>query len=205
MIGILSYIENDIKDEPDVFPKMRFVINWLMDKLNEYGLLAVKHNGSNISACSVYLGKKELEEYVPIHIQRSLHSCVEICNNGSHRIQIFNTVQNKQAPFLIRSTVFELLNILNWYCALPQEEKYIEKMKSFIATVPPDDIIEDKLLKDERENYYCGNCLISYKLMSDTGLKVGDLIRVTKFGNNTKGHPETQRRYPRFAYAVEMQ
>ena len=205
MTSILSYIENAITDEPDIFPKMRFVINWLMDELNDYGLLAVKHNGANISACSVYLGKKELEEYVPIHIQRSLHSCVEICNNGSHRIQIFNAVQNNEAPFLIRSTVFELLNILNWYCSLPQDEAYIKKMKAFIATVPPDDKIEGVLEKDERDNYHCGKCLVGYKLMSEAGIKVGDWIRVTSTGENTKSRPEVIQKYPRFAYSIEKQ
>ncbi len=205
MTSILSYVEDNKLYETDVFPKMRFVINWLMDKLNEYGLLAVKHNGANISACSVYLGKKELEEYVPIHIQRSLHSCVEICNNGSHRIQIFNAVQNNEAPFLIRSTVFELLNILNWYCSLPQDEAYIKKMKAFIATVPPDDKIEGVLEKDERENYHCGKCLVGYKLMSEAGIKVGDWIRVTSTGENTKSRPEVIQKYPRFAYSIEKQ
>ncbi len=205
MTDILSYIENDNTNEPAVFPKMRFIINWLMDQLNDYGLLAVKHNGANISACSVYLGKKELEEYVPIHIQRSFHSCVEICNNGSHRIQIFDTVQKEQAPFLIRSTVFELLNILGWFCSLPRNEEYINKMKSYIATVPPDDKIEGVLEEDEKGNFHCGKCLIRWNSINDAGVKVGDWIRVISSGENTKGRPEVISKYPRFAYAIEKQ
>ncbi len=205
MTEIITYIENDYNNKPDVFPKMRFVINWLMNQLNDYGLLAVEHNGANISACSVYLGKKELEEYVPIHIQRSLHSCVEICNNGSHRIQIFETVQNEQAPFLIRSTVFGLLNILRWFCSLPRNEEYINNMKAYIATVPPDDKIEGVLEKDERDNYHCGRCLINYKLMSDAGIKVGDWVRITKSVENTKSRPEIIHKYPRFAILIERQ
>lgn len=205
MTEIITYIENDFNNKPDVFPKMRFVINWLMDQLNDYGLLAVEHNGANISACSVYLGKKELEEYVPIHIQRSFHSCVEVCNNGSHRIKIFNTVQNGEAPFLIRSTVYELLNILKWYCSLSRDDEYIKKMKAYIATVPPDDKIEGELKKDDRGNYYCVNCIISRKFIVDNELSVGDWIRITKSGENTIGNPETIRRYPRYAMVIEKQ
>lgn len=200
---ILSYVENCIMDKPDVFPKMRTVINWLMDELNEYGLLAVKHNGANINACSVYLGKKELAKYVPIHIQRSLHSCVEICNNGSHRIEVFNYVQDNQAPFLVRSTVFELLNIMGWFCSLPTDEQSINQMKAYIATVPFDGkIIEGELKKDENDIYYCCNCMIMPDKIDEAEATLGDWIRITDV-TETKGWKAEK--YPLFAKKVERQ
>lgn len=199
MTDILSYVENDVTDKPDVFPKMRFVINWLMDRLNEYGLLAVKHNGANINACSVYLGKNELKEYVPIHIQRSLHSCVEICNNGSHRIEIFNIVQSGKAPFLIRSTVFELLNNLKWYYLLPRDEESIQKIKALVATVPPDDMIEGELEVDDHGNYYCVNCQLHKGKVEEMELELGEFIRVVKSRENTHPNPKVREKYPRFS------
>jgi|LSQX01.1.fsa_nt_gb hypothetical protein len=203
LTDILSYVENSISDKPDVFPKMRTVINWLMDELNAYGLLAVKHNGANINACSVYLGKKELSQLVPIHIQRSFHSCVEVCNNGSHRIEVFNTVQDGRAPFLIRSTIFELLNILSWFCSLPTDEMSIAQMKELVARVPPDDrIIEGELKKDEEEIYYCCNCMIMPDKVDEAEAVVGDWIRITET-TETKGR--RAEKYPRFAKKVERQ
>ena len=203
LIDILSYVENNITDNPDVFPKMRFVINWVMDRLNEYGLLAVKHNGANINACSVYLGKTELKDYVPIHIQRSFHSCVEVCNNGSHRIDIFNIVQDKQAPFLIRSTAFELLNILKWYDLLPRDEESVKKMKALVATVPPDDIIEGELEEDDHGNYYCVNCQLNRNKVEEMGLVLGELIRVVKSKENN--NPRARVKYPRYSMDFERQ
>ena len=206
LTDILSYIENNITNESGVFTKLRKIIEWLMIQLNDYGLLAVGFNGANINACSVYLGKKELEKYVPLHIQRCFHSCVEICNNGCHRLEIDEIVKHDQAPFLIRSTTFELLNILRWYCDLNRDEEYIKEMKAYIATVPPDDkIVEGVLEKDDRENFHCGNYLVSYGSISKAGLKVGDWIRITKSLENTKSNPETIRRYPRFALVIEKQ
>ena len=199
MTDILAYVEKGITDKPDVFPKMRFVINWLMDCLNEYGLLAVKHNGANINACSVYLGKNELKEYVPIHIQRSLHSCVEVCNNGSHRIEIFNIVQSGKAPFLIRSTVFELLNNLKWYYLLPRDEESIQKMKALVATVPPDDMIEGELEVDDYGNYYCVNCQLHKGKVEEMELELGEFIRVVKSRENTHPNPKVREKYPRFS------
>lgn len=203
LTDILTYVENGITDKPDVFPKMRTVINWLMDELNDYGLLAIKHNGANINACSVFLGKKELTKYVPIHIQRCLHSCVEICNNGSHRIEIFNYVQDNRAPFLIRSTVFELLNIMGWFCSLPTDEQSISQMKAVIATVPYDGkIIEGELKKDENGIYYCCNCMIMQDKIDEAEAAVGDWIRITDV-TETKGWKAEK--YPLFAKKVERQ
>lgn len=199
MTEILAYIEKGITDKPDVFPKMRYIINWLMESLNEYGLLAVKHNGANINACSVYLGKQELKDYVPIHIQRSLHSCVEVCNNGSHRIDIFNLVQSGKAPFLIRSTAFELLNNLKWFYLLPRDEESVQKMKALVATVPPDDVIEGELDKDDHDNYFCVNCLLHKGKVFDMGLEVGELIRVVKSKKNESPNPIVREKYPRFS------
>ena len=184
---------------------MRAILDWLMVQLNEYGLLAVKHNGANLNACSVYLGKNELKDYVPVHIQRSMHSCVEICNNGSHRIEIFNTVQSNQAPFLVRSTVFELLNLLKWYYLLPRDEACIEKMKALVATVPPDDKIEGALEIDDHNNYYCDNCLVNYKTVAELHLNLGELIRVIKSTENTHPNPIVKAKYPRFAIKIERQ
>lgn len=203
LTDILSYVENNNTNKPDVFPKMRTVINWLMDELNGYGLLAVKHNGANINACSVYLGKKELTRFVPIHIQRSFHSCVEVCNNGSHRVEVFNAVQDNKAPFLIRSTVFELLNMLTWFCSLPQDEQSIEQIKTFVATVPPDNkIIEGELKKDEDEIYYCCNCMIMPNKVDEAEAMVGDWIRITE---TTETRGKRAEKYPLFANKVERQ
>ena len=200
MTDILTYVENGVTNKPDVFNKMRAVLDWLMVQLNEYGLLAVKHNGANLNACSVYLGKKELSTYVPVHIQRSMHSCVEICNNGSHRIEIFNIVQADQAPFLIRSTVFDLLNLLKWYNLLPRDEQSISKMKALVATLPPDDVIEGILEYDEKyRKYHCANCLVYESVIAKANLTRGGLVRITKHGKNTQGDPAVQAIYTQYA------
>ena len=205
MTDILTYVENSITGNPDIFNKMRAILDWLMVQLNEYGLLAVKHNGANLNACSVYLAKNELKDYVPVYIQRSMHSCVEICNNGSHRIEIFNTVQSNLAPFLIRSTVFELLNLLKWYYLLPRDEASIDKMKALVATVPPDDKIEGALEIDDHNNYYFDNCLVNYKTVAELHLNLGELIRVIKSTENTHPNPIVKAKYPRFAIKIERQ
>lgn len=203
-------IEKGREDNPLVFPIMRFILNWLMDRLNEYGILALKHTGTNINACSVFLGKKELADFIPIHIQRSLHSCVEICNNGSHwidtangavRQEVYNAVNSGSAPFLIRSTAFELMNILMWYKQLPQDAESRDRIKQIADSIPLEGFyIEGKLDKDEHGLFHCENCTVRPQLMKDNNIQVGDFIIVIKSGNNTQVGKEYYDRY-----AIEIQ
>lgn len=207
---VFMTIEKGREDNPLVFPIMRFILNWLMDRLNEYGILALKHTGTNINACSVFLGKKELADFIPVHIQRSLHSCVEICNNGSHwidtakgtvRQEVYNVVNSGVAPFLIRSTAFELMNILMWYKQLPKDAPTRSRIKQIADSISLDGFyIEGLLLRDERGYYHCENCTVSPKLMRDKNVHEKDKIRVIKSGNNTQFGKEY---YDRFAIDIE--
>lgn len=202
MTSVLLKVENDNSSETNVFPEMRNVINWIMKELNEYGLLVVKFDHSNIGACSAYLEKEELSKYVPIHIQRYFRSCVDICNNGTHwDLPIDNLVKEGKAPFLIRATAFELLNILYWYHSLSRDEDYINEMKQYVSKVMPDNVIDGVLEQDESGNYHCGDILVGHTSVKQLDLHEGDKIRVTKTKENTK--IKLNGKYPRFASGVE--
>ncbi len=209
---ILMFVEHDEQNNPIVFPMIRFILNWLMDRLNEYGILSIKHTGANIGACSVFLAKKELSAYIPVHIQRSLHSCVEVCNNGSHwidtakgavRQEVFNAVSEGLAPYLIRSTIFELLNILVWYNSLPQDELIKHTIKDVASSISLDSFfIEGPLLRDEKGILHCENCIVHPNLAKDKGIQINDLIRVIKSGNNERFGKEY---YNKYAMEIERQ
>ena len=66
---------------------------------------------------------------VPVYIQRSFHSAVTVSNEGSHRLRIDQDTKDGVAPYLIRSTVFELLNILIWLKTLSTEKEEINERR----------------------------------------------------------------------------
>lgn len=185
---ILSFVERNIIDVPDPIEKCRLTLNWVMDYCHSHGLIPFEHNGSNLGECSSFLGKKEMTTYVPLHIQRSFHSCVEVSNNGSHREEVFNLVRYGKAPFLVRSTVFELLNILQWCTTIPQDEADIQRIKEYVSSISVDFSIKGEVQKDEFNNLYCEDCLITHGQVDKFGLSAGDrvLIRRTK-PNSKKG------------------
>lgn len=66
----------------------------------------------SLNDCSRYIGS---QKDVPEYIKRSFHSLVSIVQEGSHgRTVIDNDVRCGNAPYLLQSCLFELLNIIYW-------------------------------------------------------------------------------------------
>lgn len=122
LIEIIQFVEESKCSDSGVFNLIRKELDWLLSYFNECGILLTKFDGSNQNACSRELTSKCLQEYIPEYIQRSIHSAISISNNGSHRLKIDEDVKMSRAPYLVRSTVFELLNIITWSSTLPKDE-----------------------------------------------------------------------------------
>ena len=60
---------------------------------------------------------------VPEFVKRSLHSCISTSNRGSHYSEIQRMLEYKEVPYLNKSLIYELLNILHW-CALQDKETF---------------------------------------------------------------------------------
>lgn len=136
VISILKIYENREFTNADTFNKVRKILDWIMGNLYDYGVLAIKFTGANLNECSKFLGHPKLQSIVPVHIQRHLYSLVSIANEGSHRQHINEEVKTGKSPFLVASTIFELLNVLTWFHQLPQsveEKQNIEKLSANIA------------------------------------------------------------------------
>lgn len=135
VLDLLTIIENGDSKNADVFNKVRKILDWVMSELNSYGILAIDFNGSNLNECSRLLGSEELIDYIPQYIQRQFHSCSTIANEGSHRQVTDEKVRTGEAPFLIRSTVFELLNILMWMHQLPNDDETKRKITNIAVNL----------------------------------------------------------------------
>lgn len=132
---ILQFITDKYDNNPDCFNKIRKLLEWVMNLCNERGILSVKCDHTNLAECSRFMGDDKMKAIIPMYVQRSLHSCVSICNEGSHRLIVDNDVKEGEAPYLVRSTIFELLNIISWTKHLPVDEKSICDMKAKIAAL----------------------------------------------------------------------
>lgn len=124
---LLRYESDGFETDKNVPHSVRFIIEWVMRYLEGVGLLPIPFTGTNIGQCSFSLG--EIPQIVPIHVARSLHFCVEVCNNGSHADEITAYIVSGEAPYLNKSLLLNLLNILHWCPSLQRYEKEELKKK----------------------------------------------------------------------------
>lgn len=124
---LLKSQKDDFETDSSIPNKARQIIEWIMRYLDGCGLLPINFTGTNIGKCSSSLG--DIPQLVPIHVARSMHFCVEVCNNGSHADEIVASIVSGDAPYLNKSLVLNLLNILHWCPSLQKYEKEELKKK----------------------------------------------------------------------------
>lgn len=114
LLRILKALEKEDWQNNSILNDIRKIMDDVMIRLYEKGFCSVQHNGSNLTECSRALCEPYMEEIIPIYIQRSMHSLVAITNPGSHRTITDSDVATGNAPYLIRSLIYEMLNVLCW-------------------------------------------------------------------------------------------
>lgn len=122
LLRILKVLESEDWQNNSVLNDIRKIMNDVMDKLYECGFCTVKHDGSNLAPCSKMLCQPFMEKIIPIYIQRAIHTCVAVTNPGSHRTETDSDVKDGRAPYLIRSLIYNMLDILYWCRCLPPKE-----------------------------------------------------------------------------------
>lgn len=135
LITILAYIEENKTSDSSVFNLIRKELDWIFQYCYECGVLMIEFNGANQAECSRNMCKTYLHDYIPEYIQRSIHSTVSISNNGSHLLEIDKQVKVGRAPYLVRSTIFELLNIIHWINDLPKDPDVRILLRDAIKTL----------------------------------------------------------------------
>lgn len=172
LVKIVNFLEYNFNNDPSVFNLIRKELDWVMGHLYECGLLLEPYKGSNLSDCSTFLGSKELQDLVPIHIQRSLHSVTVVCNEGSHRLTIDEMVKDGKAPYLVKTTILELLNILFWLKDVKKETENGESLREIVKERfcnEPNSKCSDYegktfVVEKDGNNYHCGECELYGKI-----------------------------------------
>lgn len=205
LLKILNYVEENKNNNPEVFNMIRQELEGIMQKLDDYGLFPhfyLSFKGTNTSECSRFLGDKEIESVVPIYIQRAFHSCTDITNPLSHK----NEYDINEAPYLIRSTVFELLNILIWVHSLPSNEEEKKKITDKIKRYAIDKLKQEWLTveTDKEHNYYCKDIYLLRKNYFDNikDTLQSKRVRILDFEDNTD--VRTKDKYPYFVSKHEI-
>ena len=109
LMKILKGYENHDFSNPDYFNPIRKVMEDVFAFCKGKGLFPLGVTEMNHQSRRIYDNST-----LPIHIRRSVQTVVDICQEGSHRTKIDSMVTKGEAPYLVSSTIMNLMNILIW-------------------------------------------------------------------------------------------
>lgn len=120
---ILALIDRaDIRTDTTIPNRCRQMLEWVKDS----NIFESELKGLSLNDFSRYMGNSiNLPEYV----KRSLHACVSVSNQGSHFTDTTKMISEGEAPYLTKSLIYDLLNILDW-CASQNGNIFIPKYKT---------------------------------------------------------------------------
>lgn len=203
LLKILMYIESDSINNAACFNDVRKMLEWVRNLCVERGILP--DSIKELNKFSKFLCDEKMKDDVPVYIQRSLHSCIVVSQEGSHRLTIDKAMKNGETPYLLRSTVFELLNVLYWCKSLPKDAASIEAMRNKVAVLTVSfqdeatvEVIEGLVEQDSNRNYHCMKYLLPYPKGESV---LGKKIRILKCTPNEK--LQTKLEYPYFVLKFE--
>lgn len=120
LLRILKVLEDEDWQNNSVLNDIRKIMSDVMNRMYERGILSKEHDNANLAACSIELGQRNMVEFVPVYVQRAIHTCVDVTNPGSHRSDTDMAVQKPDgAPYLLRSLIYNMLDVLYWCKDLP--------------------------------------------------------------------------------------
>ena len=123
LLKILKALEAESWQDACLLNVIRKMMEDVIEKLCDCGYCTVDFRTTNLGACSAMLGQSEMSSIIPVHIQRAIHLCVAVTNDGSHREKTDSDIRNNMAPYLIRCLIYSMLDILYWCRELP-DPKY---------------------------------------------------------------------------------
>jgi hypothetical protein len=113
ILKVLTALKNNDNKNPAHLNDIRKIMEDIFDECIDKGIISsslTRFNERSIALCD-----RNLQGIVPAYIQRNIHSVVEITQTGSHRTQTDQDIRSGVAPYLVCSTISELLNIILWW------------------------------------------------------------------------------------------
>ena len=127
LLNVMLGIANGNMRTTSYMNDMRKVLEWLTTYLIDYGILPVGSGLSDMRHYMVCLNDARLDEIIPKYIRYTMQACENVTQEGSHDgtkdgIQVSRALEAGRAPYLIESTLNNVLTILHWAMLLPTDE-----------------------------------------------------------------------------------
>jgi len=200
LLDALLFVDNETGSHSteDLFNAIRKIIEKLFAAFNRMGLLPDKvFSGKGwINQSSVFLSGKHSEymmnsEILEPVIAHNLKSILQVIQDASHiqgdlKLKVDQHVKKSGTPYLYKSVVFQLLDVLIWFKKYADENSDKEKNQSLWAPVPEGVWIKGEIIRIAETGYATfqpsdvGKTLtIVPGMVKENHLKLNQIIEVT--------------------------
>lgn len=183
---LMGFEGGGIDTDSNIPNRVREVLEAIMERLNNMGVLPILYNGTNLNECSVCIGM--MKGFIPTHIQECFRLCVNIANEGSHK-ESRKYIRENRAPYLNKVLISCLINILQWCSSLSGDKEQLKKESLQSYTSNKNVLRYGRVTKNAAGIPQVDGVL----LINEKNIKEGDIVACVKYNNN-------QNRYIKLAY-----
>jgi hypothetical protein len=197
------------------------LIEYLFRACHKVGLIpdeCIPNGNVNLNQCSIYLAGKNAEKagvrygepgerVIPEYIEAIIRSVLDFGNVHSHTVEldaedtikIENILRSSQSKYLIFGLTLQLCEAITWFAKYISEhdDKEVNLLHcQSLITDEKTEIYEGKdfiVEQDEKNNFHCGQCRLSYTAAQDYKGKMVTLYEVKDNDAKSKDN------YPYFA------
>ena len=187
----LHYVEKQSTFKPiHHYNQLRQLVEYLFRACHNVGLIpdeCIPNGNVNLNQCSLYLAGKNAEianvrygvlgeRVIPEYIESIIRSVLDLGNVHSHTVKlnsedllkIESILKSSQSKFLVFGLALQLCESVTWFAKYISEhdDKEVNLLhRQSLITDEKTEIYEGKdfvVEQDERNNYHCGKCRLSY-------------------------------------------
>lgn len=216
LIQLLLILENksNAYNMSDMLIAVRKIIEKIFDKFVAIAVLPkeVAMGEGSLTKSSIFLagkhnGYKYKESILDPVVAFQIKNILEITQDSAHtrdglRLDVDSYIHRQGNHYLFYSTIYQLLDVMNWCKSYFDNNPDIEKNKKITEPISSESLanLVGKIEKDENGNYFCGAHLLNQHKLDET-FRVGDEIMITNSIENSDRRLSST--YPKFANRFE--
>jgi len=213
LFNAIKIVESDSEtlNTEDFFNSIRKVIEKLFIGFNRIGVLPDDIlnkpgwlNNSSKFLCNSHPSYKLNQEIMHPTVSFNLKHIMQIIQDASHNegiltLRIDEHVRNISTPYLYKSIVLQLLDIVLWFKSFSDNHQDVGSNRLLCSFIEQDkgSEYEGAIELDSLGNHYCGEYLLNSGYITTNNYKVGDRILIKESSNNTNSR--NKHMYPKFA------
>ncbi|OYU93950.1 MAG: hypothetical protein CFE21_18350 [Bacteroidetes bacterium B1(2017)] len=199
IFSIIESLESatDLKNLEDLFLPIRKTLEGVFKKLSNIGLIPQDISFNQVGYFITNRNKNfevfsnKFHPTIANYIEQLILFIQDVEHDKDDlKLKADEYIRTQNNDFLYKSIVYQFLDFLTFSNKLIMKFPNVEENLQSWKRNGNDNEFEGVLDKDNNGNYFCGEFLITYKLVNELDLKIGDSLKIYSSLSNTKAYSD---------------